>query len=126
MMDSEALDHLRAQFASDQQYKEIWAETEDGQAMAALINGDTGWLVYLREEGDAGFSSRNPAYTEPEDAIQDYYLSNGQCDEYPLAWALPVSELQRAMEHLLTRAEPAPWIWWHNDSDDGVEIDSGS
>lgn len=36
-----------------EQYKEIWVYTEDDeQAMMALINGDSGWLMYLRKEGD--------------------------------------------------------------------------
>jgi hypothetical protein len=90
--------------------------------MCALINGDTGWLMYLPDDSHAGFSSRNPAYTGPEDETQDYYLSNGQCDEYPLAWALPATELRRAMEHFVVHGEPAPWICWHDDSDEDVEI----
>ena len=66
-------------------YQEIWAETADGQFMCALINGKLGWLMYLRESGDAGFSSRNPRYDGPPDAELDYFLSNGQRDEYPKA-----------------------------------------
>lgn len=116
------LEDLRTEFADDRQYKEIWAETEDGQLMCALVNGATGWLMYLRESGDAGFSSRNPAYTGPEDAAQEYYLTNGQCDEYPLAWVLPATELQRAMEHFVTEERPAPWICWHDDSGEGETL----
>ena len=85
----DALKKLRAEFKAPGQYKEIWATTKDGQSIAALINGNTGWLMYLRHHrGDAGFRSHNPDYAGPEDAVQDYILSNGQRDEYPLAWAL--------------------------------------
>ncbi len=41
-------------------FDEVWVNLPDGQAMCALINDDFGWLMYLRENGDAGFSSRNP------------------------------------------------------------------
>lgn len=48
--------------------------------MMALINGEFGWLMYLREDSDAGFSSRNPIYTGSEDETMEFYLSNGQLD----------------------------------------------
>jgi hypothetical protein len=74
-------------------YDERWVETSDGQAMCALINGNLGWLMYLRQSGDAGFSSRNPNYMGPSDAALEYFLGNGQGDEYPMAWALPIEEI---------------------------------
>ena len=43
-------------------FTEAWITTSDGQAMCALTNEGLGWLMYLRGEGDAGFSSRNPDY----------------------------------------------------------------
>jgi hypothetical protein len=91
----------------------------DGQYMSALVNNDTGWLNYLRYNGDAGFSSRNPAYSGSEDAVQEYYLSNGQMDEFPLAWAISASEILEVLEYFVTHRQPAPWIHWHNDSGDG-------
>jgi hypothetical protein len=75
--------------------------------------------MYLRENGDAGFSSRNLSYSGPADAFIDFYLENGQHDRYPASWALPLSEIQRAFEHFITRSEPASWLAWHNDSGDG-------
>ena len=103
-------------------YDEIWIETDDGQSMCALINGDLGWLMYLREHGDAGFSSRNPRYDGPPDAMLDYFLSNGQCDEYPLAYALPIKEIRRALEYFKREQKAPPFITWHNDSGDGMVI----
>ena len=78
---------------SGHQYDEIWVEAGDGQSMCALINGDLGWLMYLREPGDAGFSSRNPDYKGNPDATREYYLSNGQMDEHPAAWAIPIDQI---------------------------------
>ena len=60
----------------DSRYRETWEESADGQILGALINGDLGWLMYLRQSGDAGFSSRNPSYAGPPDAVIEYYLGN--------------------------------------------------
>ena len=103
-------------------YDEVWIETENGQLKCALINGNMGWLMYLRERGDAGFSSRNPNYDGPADATLDYYLSNGQRDEYPLAWALPLEEIRCAIAYFEREQKPPPFITWHNDSGDGTII----
>src|SRR4051794_25542987 len=103
-------------------YAELWAELDDGQAMCALINGDQGWLMYLREPGDAGFSSRNPRYDGPPDATLEYYLNNGQRDEYPLAWALPADQVYRALDDFKRSGRPPAYITWHNDSEDGTVI----
>ena len=107
-------------------YSEVWEHTPDGKALCALINGDMGWLLYLRGQGDAGFSSRNPSYSGPPDAAIEYYLSNGQRDEYPAAWALPLADIQRALAYFREHAQPPPFIAWHNDSDDGVSIGLGA
>jgi len=64
-------------------YDEIWVEAENGRAMCALIHGALGFLMCLRAPGDAGMTSRNPNYSGAPDAVQDYYLNNGQRDEYP-------------------------------------------
>lgn len=84
----------------DSRYEEIWAKSPDGQSLYALVNGNVGWLMYLRKYGDAGFSSRNPNYSGPEDATIEYFLSNGQRDEHPASWALPILEIQRVLNLL--------------------------
>lgn len=48
------------------QFSEVWLNADDqGPALAMLINGERAWLMYLREAGDTGFSSRNPRYSGP-------------------------------------------------------------
>jgi hypothetical protein len=64
------------------------------------------WLIYLRhDQGDSGFSSRNPMYDESDTlggvvfdgwyGIQKhvlviaYRLSNGHQDNFLASWALP-------------------------------------
>ncbi|MEK7950795.1 Imm1 family immunity protein [Luteolibacter soli] len=103
-------------------FLELWATAPPDRSLCALISGDVGWLMFLRENGDAGFSTRNPDYSGSADEFIDYQLENGQHDQYPASWALPVSEVQRALEHFITHAEPAPWLTWHNDSGDGTVI----
>lgn len=108
---------------SDQQYQEIWAETPDGQAMCALINGDRGWLMYLRRKGDAGFSSRSPSFVGPSNAVIEYVLSNGQREEYPASWAISKIDIDRALEFFRRECKPPPFVLWHNDSGDGVDLE---
>jgi hypothetical protein len=103
-------------------FDEIWVETSDGQALAALICDSLGWLTYLRWNGDAGFSSRNPDYNGPSDALTPYLLSNGQEDEYPTSWALPIEKVRQALDYFREHCQPPSFIMWHNDSGDGVEL----
>ena len=103
-------------------FREVWLESPDGQLLCALINGDVGWLMYLREAGDAGFSSRNPDYDGPADAMVEYRLSNGQHDLYPRAWAYPTDVIERGLEHFRQHNTPPPFIAWNNDSEDGTAI----
>lgn len=62
---------------------EIWASDGDGSSLCALLNRRCGWLMFLRNEGDAGFSSRNPLEVEGVGMEEIFVLSNGQVDTYP-------------------------------------------
>jgi Immunity protein Imm1 len=99
------------------QFSEVWLQHADGwPAIGALINGEAAWLTYVRHEGDAGFSTRNPQYAGPAKAQIEYYLSNGQRDEYPASWNISVTEALRALEHFLEEETMAPWLSWQDDS----------
>ena len=105
-----------------------------GPSLHALLNGKRGWLMYLRHnDGDPGFSSRNPAFDAsnlPPDApasisrfdgtptlVLEYRLSNGQVDEYPASWVLPEQEIMRALEYFVEHeGNRAPFVTWHDDS----------
>jgi hypothetical protein len=102
--------------ADASRFREVWLESPSGSLLCALINDDLGWLMYLRERGDAGFSSRNPAYAGLPDRMIEYELSNGQVDEYSRAWAYPIDVVERALEHFRRTGTPPPFIEWHNDS----------
>lgn len=104
---------------TDETFKELWEEGPHGQQLCALVAGSMGWLMYLREPGDAGFSSRNPAYAGPADAVINYVLSNGQVDSYPASWAYPVDVVMQALDYFRAEGRPPPFISWHNDAGDG-------
>ncbi len=116
------LEELRAQLAKvhDRQFTEIFltaGEMYEDAALSALINDDSGWLMYLPgEDNPEGYSSRDPTYTGPHDAMMEFELSNGQVDEYPVRWTLPTEMVLRALEHYFKHNELPPWITWHNDA----------
>jgi hypothetical protein len=104
------------------------------------LNRSIGWLMYLRHYGDAGFSSRNPAFDVSAAAqcnpasvsrcggvlvpVIEYRLSNGQLDQYPASWALPEEEVMCALEYFIKHqgARP-PFVVWN---DDGQRQNSSS
>ncbi len=122
-------------FASEQ-FRDICVSiNQGGPSLTALLNRNIGWLMYLRhDDGDTGFSSRNPTF-EDHDAAQgspafvsrfrgalvpviEYQLSNGQMDEYPASWALPEQEIMRALEYFVEHeGGRAPFVHWHDDAD---------
>jgi len=120
-------------FASEQ-FREIWVSIDSGgPSLAALMNTNIGWLTYLRhDEGDPGFSSRNPMYDESDATLGGlaydslfngehvpviaYQLSNGQADEYPASWALPEPDVMRALEYFVEyEGRRPPFVQWHDD-----------
>lgn len=73
--------------------------------------------MYLREEGDDGLHSQDLNYGGPPDAVLDFVLHNGQRDEYPVAWTLPVAEVRRALEHFRQDQRIPPFIAWHDNNE---------
>lgn len=113
------LDELRPYLAQVRrnQFSEVWLHHAAGwPAICALINSEAAWLMYLRFEGDAGFSSRNPLYAGLEKAVIEYHLSNGEQDEYPASWNVTTAEAFRALEYFFEEAAIAPWLHWYDDT----------
>ncbi len=116
-----SVDTLRTRWTHvhGRQFSELWLEAGDtGPFLGALVNGDAALLIYLRNnEGDPGFSSRNPHFSGSEDELIEFVLDNGQQDEHPAAWVVPLDEAQRACEYFLqSGGERAPEIVWHDDA----------
>lgn len=101
--------------AVDSRFREVWERKDDGRTICALINGERGWLMYLREPGDSGYSSRDPHYKGDPRAAMEFFLSNGQRDIYPVGWTLPLALVERALEHFRRTGDLAPFITWHAD-----------
>ncbi len=111
---SELADRLSA--TATMVHREIWLTASTGASLCALMNGDRGWLMFLREYGDAGFSSRNPNYDGPPDATIEYVLSNGEVNSHPAEWAITLFEIARALKHFVEHETQPPFIHWHDDS----------
>ena len=118
----ETIEELRSalQSISQNEYSDVILVSPDGDgvgpALYMLRNRDRAWLMYLRFDGDAGFSSRNPAYQGPSDATLDFYLSNGQLDHYPVAWVIPLAQARAAFESFFEHGKKPSSINWHDDS----------
>jgi len=72
--------------------------------------------MFLRFEGDTGFSSRNPNYEGPENEMLKVKLANGQLDEYPLSWAYPENIWTKALLHFAKTGDPIDSVEWHDDN----------
>lgn len=96
-------------------YAELWLNQADRPTLCVLVNRDKAWIMFLREEGDSGFSSRNPDYAGPAGAKLEFFLSNGQRDEYPAQWCIPTAEALQAMHYFFEHGEKSPAVYWHED-----------
>jgi ribosomal protein L7/L12 len=123
-----------APFAS-QQFREIWLRIDaGGPILATLMNTNFGCLMYLRhDDGDTGFTSRNPMYdesdtlgglafdgrygTERHVPVITYRWSNGMEEEFPASWALPESDIVRALVYFVEHeGSRSPFVQWHDDA----------
>jgi hypothetical protein len=103
------------------------------------MNTKFGCLMYLRhDDGDTGFTSRNPMYDESDTLgglafdcrygrdhvlVITYRLSNGQADEFPASWALPESDIMGALEYFVEHeGRRPPFIQWHDDAERSHQI----
>jgi hypothetical protein len=101
-------------------FAEIWVDHDPFPSLCALVHDANAWLMYIRYDGDAGFSSRNPAYAGDPHAKLEFYLSNGQRDVYPASWCYPTQDVVDAVRlFAVTRKVPAGLVWY-NDSGDGT------
>lgn len=72
---------------------ELWLNAENGASMSLLRNGDHAFLMYLGQEGDSGFVTSGDEDGSPV----RYRLSNGQVDEYPRCWCIPLEKAYEAV-----------------------------
>ncbi|TAK73211.1 MAG: hypothetical protein EPO12_22745 [Aquabacterium sp.] len=90
---------------------ELWASIDEGPSLCMLRNGKHAFLMYLRFSEDPGFVSSGDAEAQ---GLIEYELSNGQLDEYPAAWCIPIEQCYRAVNYFFVNKGRRPeWLSWH-------------
>jgi hypothetical protein len=87
------------------------------EMLSAFVHQDRAWLYYWQVDehkgyDDVGFRSYDPFYKERPMLCFPYTFANGQVDEYPCSWTIPVDEAIRAVEYLLDGGRMASWVHW--------------
>jgi hypothetical protein len=79
-----SLAHLRSVLAdgAEHSYREVQLTSPAGPCLFMLHSHDRALLMFLRENGDTGFTSRADGPVAGP-AHREFRLSNGQRDEYP-------------------------------------------
>lgn len=95
---------------------EIWVSESNGSSLCALLNWQCGWLMFLRFEGDAGFSSRNPLMEQTEDPKEAFFLSNGQVDTYPSSWTMDRMMVFDALLEFVASGQRPSNVNWQDDT----------
>jgi hypothetical protein len=96
-------------------YLELWLTLPADICISTLINDSRALVIFGRYDGDAGLSSRSRDDTDDSGQQLEFYLSNGQRDEYPLAWTIPTKDALAAFAYAFLHHQAAPWILWHDD-----------
>ncbi len=89
---------------------ELWISIPSGPSLCMLRNGEDAWLMYLREPGDSGCRScGDPSRS----GLRAFKLTNGQDDEFPLAWCIDVEQCYKAVAFFhVNDGEKPRWIEW--------------
>jgi len=114
-----ACDAVRQQF-----FSEVWLEASaKGPSLVMLVNGRDALLMYFPGNGAIfGLTSRNPAYTGVPDAQIEFILANGDMEDYPARWTVPLAEGCAVCRDFVERqGARSSLITWHDDAkrDDG-------
>ncbi len=99
-----------------QQFSELWLIAgDDGPSLTMFVNEAYACLMYLQNPDDSGFHSLNLSYHGPAELRMKFQLSNGQMDEYPIAWALALEDACDACEYFVTtQGGRSPAITWED------------
>ena len=46
----------------------------------------------------------------------DFRLSNGQIDEYPAYWTVPIEDALSALKYAFVHRARAPWVSWNDET----------
>jgi hypothetical protein len=99
---------------SDIRFLEVWADRGD-EAMCMLANGDRAWLMYLKNQDEECFSTRNLSI--PDDGQQlEFRLSNGQTDFYPCHWTVTRELGTEGLTEFVEHGGRTASLEWHDDN----------
>jgi len=70
--------------------------------------------MYVRFDGDPGFSSRNPGIMSDEEI--EFRMGSGQTDFFPRHWTYHLAVLKEAMYSFLEDGRLPVQLKWHDDS----------
>jgi hypothetical protein len=102
---------LRKQFAEVQLVRGELPE----HCLSALFNDGHAVMAYTRNIAEASYSARSKDRSKGEEGALEFYWSNGQRDEYPLAHSIPAADAVKGFEYFFLQAELPPWVRWHKD-----------
>lgn len=85
-----------------------------GETTVLLLRNSThSFAIYLKYEGDAGFTTYNAKGTSTE--IQNFMLTNGQKDEYPTSLLVDNKDGLEILKFYLLTGEMYPGIEWREE-----------
>jgi hypothetical protein len=83
-----------------------------GPTMVMLRNEANAWLMYFREQEDAGFRSSDDTGRQGD---ASFTLGNGQVDTYPLSYCIDVEQCYKAVAYFCVNEGAKPkWVSWVN------------
>lgn len=88
---------------------ELWLCLESGPAVCMLRKGTNAWLMYLRHSDDDGVTSEGASRV----GTVNYQLANGQIDQYPATWCVPVEICYKALAYFfVNEGQRAEFLNW--------------
>jgi hypothetical protein len=107
-----ALKQLLERFDQEDMF-ELWLKTKHGPMISMLRNRANAFLMYLRAEGDSGFTSRG---ANGNVGSASFRLSNGEEHQYPLSWCIGTSQCYEALIEFFSQNGNKPdSVIWHED-----------
>jgi hypothetical protein len=100
--------------------QELWLESPRGPCVCMLRSAARALLMFLREQGDVGFTSRADDDMSGPGTLE-FTLANGQVEDYPAAWTVSAERAREALEHFFQTGAMAPFVAWNDDSADKEE-----
>jgi hypothetical protein len=97
------------------QYAEIWLRVGNTLALAMFVNGTSAWLMFLLNQDEECYHTSNPEFEGDAASTIDYYLSNGQHDIYPAAWAIGTDAAMLGMKHFFGTGRRSSGLSWVRD-----------